>query len=411
MPYSKKSAAPEVAEHQKKTNVIRKERSYQFFMQRQVAAETGNMVSMSSSDAKPRSLATKLRGNNCEGCHNIGLFISQVAGNVKMLLETFEKVNIGGTINETDIAEFISFLKKLEPHLDFLNVWLTVDRSRSDIEDKLTLLKDWLEKLDDFRSTMFRLWDIGTRFTGLFTLLEANALIQEPKLWRDGMLKQDPYQKPLPQGSALENFCKDPSRSSHVLKLMMKGLEAQLEVTKKKRVKSSQKSRNTLDKQEDDKSSDAPSSSQKSSSADSSSEKKKSKSSKKKSRGSKKSKGSKKKKEKKSSSDSDDKNKKKRKGSSLRVSRRNLAKSEASSVAASSDDEAGKELKKSKKEDKAPTALEEESKSKKGESGPMSLEEEANEAKWWDFDYDNNVDIFWREGANGKRGTWIPYPQ
>ena len=77
----------EVSESDKKTNVIRKERLYPFLLNEPWPLKK-DTISVTASDVKPRNLAPKLRGSNCEGCHNVGLLISNISGNVKMLSQT-----------------------------------------------------------------------------------------------------------------------------------------------------------------------------------------------------------------------------------------------------------------------------------------------------------------------------------
>lgn len=75
---------------------IKKEREYEHFVTRTVAGDGHVMTSLSKKEVRPKHLMTKLRGGNSELCHNVGAFLTQVAVNVPMLVQTLDKITISG---------------------------------------------------------------------------------------------------------------------------------------------------------------------------------------------------------------------------------------------------------------------------------------------------------------------------
>lgn len=135
------------------------------------------------------------------------------------------------------LAEFL-------PHADFLNAWLKLDRSGSDIDSHVESAWAWAEKLEPHVDALYELWDLGARLQGGFKLLCLNAAYQNRAAWKAGFMKQDKNQRPSPDGDTLDRFLKHPDDDSKVIKLLAKGFKAQLDAFKKKRRQATLKANN-----------------------------------------------------------------------------------------------------------------------------------------------------------------------
>ena len=104
-----------------------------------------------------------------------------------------------------------------------------ISRSGPELEEQMTKLWKHLGKLDDFRNVLYQLLDLGSRLTGVFQLITANAIHQNRAGWKAGLSTQGVGQKFSPDGRVLEKFLKDPKDDEAVVNLLVKGLQEQIE--------------------------------------------------------------------------------------------------------------------------------------------------------------------------------------
>lgn len=228
------------------------------------------MLTLGSKEVRPKEFLKKQSGRNCEAMHNIGLFLSGLGANIKMLEQTFLKVEL--TSKSSRVLD-VDALKKLKGWLEeasvsaaFLDAQQSLSRSDSDIDEHVEKLWGLIGRLDEFRPVMHQLMDLGARLTGMFQLLIGNAVYQNRSGWVAGLKNQGNHSKATPEGRVLEKFLKDPLSNDNACKLLAKGLKEQIDRLKKYNPKK-------INRYGDDEGSDEESTSSKSSSDDTGSSK------------------------------------------------------------------------------------------------------------------------------------------
>jgi hypothetical protein len=239
---------------------------YQSYVVRHIANASGAMTSLTPQDVRPKNFLQKQNGRNCEAMHNIGFFISGVAANVGMLHQTLDKVQLHASdrvVNQDQLTSFKTWLSDTAAFAGMLDAQQQISRSEADVEELMTKLWKHLGKLDEFRTVLYQLLDLGSRLTGVFQLLTASAIHHNRAGWKAGVATQGIGQKASPEGRVMDKFLKDPKDDEVVVNMLVKGLQEQINKLKKYKSKgqSNQYTDNAAEPEEAD-----PSSSEKTSS-------------------------------------------------------------------------------------------------------------------------------------------------
>ena len=207
------------------------------------ALKKKDRTTSSPKDVKPKQFLQKQTGRNCEAMHNIGLFVSGLAANVGMLHQTLDKINISGNervLNAEQLKAFKLWLQDTTSIASGLDAQKTLSRSDADLDENMTKFWQQLGKLDDFRTVMYQLLDMGSRLNGVFQLLTANAIHQNRSAWKAGINMQSAGQKVCPEGRVMDKFLKDPKNDEVVVDMLVKALKDQIQKLQKYRGKSDQ---------------------------------------------------------------------------------------------------------------------------------------------------------------------------